>query len=221
MAIQFWTSRGFAVLDVDYRGSTGYGRPFRQALYKQWGIHDVDDACKGAEYLAKKGLVDSEMLAIDGGSAGGFTTLACLAFRTTFKAGCSKYGVADCEVLASDTHKFESRYLDKLIGPYPEEQATYKARSPINSIDTISCPILLQQGDQDEIVPPNQSVMMHEAAKAKGLPTALQMFKGEQHGFRKRENIIAALEAELYFFGQVFGFSPPDCAPIEIDNLKG
>merc|ERR1711862_494101 len=144
--------------------------------------------------------------------------MGCLAFRKVFKAGCSKYGVSDMEVLAADTHKFESRYLDQLIGPYPAEQAVYKARSPVHSIDTIECPILLQQGYEDKIVPPNQSVAMHEAVKAKGIPTALQMFEGEQHGFRKTENIIAALEAELYFFGKVFGFEPPDCQTIAIDN---
>jgi len=219
--IQFFTSRGFAVLDVDYGGSTGYGREYRRRLNGQWGIVDIDDVCAGAQYLVAEGLADPERLAIDGGSAGGFTTLGALAFKDVFTAGCSLYGVADLGVLAADTHKFESRYCDGLIGKYPEEKDTYDARAPINAIDQLSCPILLLQGDEDKIVPPNQAEMMHAALLQKGLPTALKMYIGEQHGFRKSENIEDALNSELYFFSRVFGFecAGDDIVPFPIDNL--
>ena len=219
--IQFWTSRGFAVLDVDYGGSTGYGREYRRRLRGQWGIVDIDDACAGAEYLVQQGLADGARLAIDGGSAGGYTTLGALAFRDVFTAGCSLYGVADLGALAGDTHKFESRYLDGLVGPYPEKKALYDERAPINAVDRLSCPILLLQGDEDKIVPPNQAELMHKALLAKGLPCALKIYVGEQHGFRKSENIEDALNSELYFFSKVFGFecAGDDIAPFEIDNL--
>jgi len=219
--IQFFTSRGFAVLDVDYGGSTGYGRDYRRRLRGQWGVVDIDDVCAGAEYLVAKGLADPQRLAIDGGSAGGYTTLGALAFRDVFTAGCSKYGIGDLEMLAGDTHKFESRYLDGLVGRYPEDKAVYQERAPIRSVDTLSCPILLLQGDEDKVVPPNQAEEMHKALLAKGLPCALKMYVGEQHGFRKSENIEDALNSELYFFSKIFGFecAGDDVTPFPIDNL--
>ncbi len=217
--IQFWTSRGFAILDVDYGGSTGYGREYRRRLRNAWGIVDIDDVCNGAQYLVKHGLADGNRLCIDGGSAGGYTTLGALAFRDVFRAGCSLYGVADLTALAGDTHKFESRYLDGLVGKYPEEEAIYKERSPIESVDTLSCPILLLQGDEDKIVPPNQAEMMHAALLKKGIPTCLKIYQGEQHGFRKAENIEDALDSELAFYGRVFGIDVPGAVELKIDNL--
>jgi dipeptidyl aminopeptidase/acylaminoacyl peptidase len=204
--IQYWTSRGIAVLDVNYGGSTGYGRAYRDRLKGQWGVVDVDDCVNGAKYLAAQGWVDGDRLCIDGGSAGGYTTLAALAFRDVFKAGASFYGVSDLTALATDTHKFESRYLDGLIGAYPEEAELYRRRSPINAVDQLSCPVIFFQGDEDKIVPPNQAEMMVEALKAKGLPVAYVLYEGEQHGFRKAENIKRTLDGELYFYAQVFGF---------------
>jgi len=219
--IQFFTSRGFAVLDVDYGGSTGYGRAYRERLKGAWGVVDVDDVCAGAEYLVARGLADAKRLAIDGGSAGGFTTLGALAFKDTFTAGCSLYGVADLAALAGDTHKFESRYLDGLVGVLPKDAALFAARAPINSVDTLNCPVLLLQGDEDKVVPPNQAELMHAALMKKKIPTALKIYKGEQHGFRKAENIEDALNSELYFYGRVFGFEPAgdDIVPFPIDNL--
>lgn len=213
-AIQFWTSRGFGVLDVNYGGSTGYGRAYRERLNGKWGIVDVDDCCNGALYLAEKGQVDRQRLAIRGRSAGGFTTLACLAFRSdVFSAGASLYGVADLESFVQDTHKFESRYLSTLVGPYPERRDLYVERSPINSADKFSCPLILLQGEEDRVVPPSQAVKMFEAVRRKGLPAALLLLSGEQHGFRKAANIKRALEAELYFYAKVFRFVAAD--PIE------
>ena len=197
--IQFWTSRGFAVLDVDYSGSTGYGRPYRDRLKSQWGIVDVEDAVGGAEAMVAAGKADPNRLIIRGGSAGGYTTLAALTFHQTFKAGASYYGISDLEVLQSDTHKFEARYNDSLIGPWPEARDVYKARSPIHFTDRLSCPIILFQGLEDKVVPPNQSEMMAEAARKKGLKVKYVTFEGEQHGFRKAENIIRSLEEELQF----------------------
>lgn len=210
LAKQFWTSRGFAVVDVNYGGSTGYGRPFRELLQGRWGIVDVEDAVAAAEHLAGEGLVDGDQLAIRGGSAGGFTTLAALCFHHVFKAGASHYGVADLSTLAADTHKFESRYLDGLVGRYPEDEATYDARSPIAHTDGFSAPLIVLQGSEDEVVPPNQAEMIVAALAAKGIPHAYLLFEGEQHGFRKAENIVRALEAELWFYGRVFGFTPAD-----------
>ena len=220
-AIQFWTSRGFAVLDVDYGGSTGYGREYRRRLCGAWGVVDIDDVCAGAQHLVAQGLADGDRLAIDGGSAGGYTTLGALAFKDVFTAGCSLYGVADLGVLAGDTHKFESRYLDGLVGPYPAMKSVYDERAPINAVDRLSCPILLLQGDEDKIVPPNQAELMHAALLDKGLPCALKMYEGEQHGFRKAENIEDALNSELYFYSRVFGFecAGDDIKPFKIDNL--
>ena len=205
-SIQYWTSRGIAVLDVNYGGSSGYGRAYRERLNGQWGIVDVDDCVNGARYLAERGEVDGNRLAIRGGSAGGYTTLCALTFRDAFKAGASHYGISDLEALAKDTHKFESRYLDRLIGPYPERRDLYIERSPIHFTDRLSCPMILFQGLEDKVVPPNQAEKMVEAVRAKKLPVAYLTFEGEQHGFRKAENIKRVLEAELYFYSKVFGF---------------
>ncbi len=221
LVFQFFTSRGIAVLDVNYGGSSGYGRAYRQSLQNAWGIVDVDDCIQGALYLAEQGKVDRERLGIRGGSAGGFTTLAALTFHDVFKAGASRYGVSDLEALAQDTHKFESRYLDGLIGPYPAANDVYKQRSPIHAVDKLSCPIIFLQGLEDKIVLPNQSEMMVDALKRKGLPVAYLAFSGEQHGFRQAANIKRALDAEYYFFGKVFGFTPADSIePVAIYNSE-
>lgn len=220
LSIQYWTSRGFAVLDVNYGGSTGYGRAYHCRLDGQWGLVDVDDCVNGAQYLVDRGLVDGDRLTIAGGSAGGYTTLAALAFRDQFKAGASYYGVSDLEALARDTHKFEARYLDRLIGPYPERQDIYIDRSPIHHIDRLNCPVAFFQGLEDKIVPPNQAEMMVNALQEKGIPVAYVPFEGEQHGFRKAENIRRALDGEFYFYAKVFGFEPAEAIdPIKIANL--
>jgi len=220
LATQFWTSRGIGVLDVNYGGSTGYGREYRERLNGKWGIVDVDDCCNAALHLVSQGEADGDRLAIDGGSAGGYTTLAALTFKEVFKAGASLYGVSDLEALAKKTHKFESRYLDGLVGPYPENQDLYKQRSPINHTDRLSCPLILFQGLEDQIVPPSQAEMMFDAVLAQGLPTAYIPFEGEQHGFRRAENIKRVLEAELYFYSRVFGFELADSVePVNIENL--
>ena len=220
LEIQYWTSRGIAVLDVNYGGSSGYGRAYRQRLNGQWGLVDVDDCVNGARYLAENGYVDADRLSIRGGSAGGYTTLSALTFRDVFKAGASYYGISDLEAMTRDTHKFESRYLDSLIGPYPEERERYRERSPIHFTDRLSCPLILFQGLEDEVVPPNQAEMMVDALRAKGLPVAYVPFEGEQHGFRRSENIRRSAEAELYFYAQVFGFVPADSVePVTIENL--
>ncbi len=220
LKVQYLTSRGIAVLDVNYGGSTGYGRRYRERLNGQWGVVDVDDCCNGAAYLAERGLVDPGRMAIAGGSAGGYTTLAALTMRNVFAAGISRYGISDCEVLAQETHKFEARYLDRLIGPYPEARDVYLDRSPIHHVDGLSCPVIFLQGSEDEVVPPNQAQMMVEALRRKGLPVAYLEFEGEQHGFRQARTIRRALEAELYFLSRAFGFdlaSPVE--PVPIENL--
>jgi dipeptidyl aminopeptidase/acylaminoacyl peptidase len=218
--IQFWTSRGFAVLDVDYRGSTGYGREYRQRLNGQWGVVDVDDCANGARYLAEKRLVDENRLDITGGSAGGYTTLCALTFRDVFTAGSSHYGISDLETLATDTHKFESRYLDSMVGPYPEQKDIYIARSPIHHTHLLHTPMILFQGLDDKVVPPDQSRKMFEAVRARELPVAYVAFEGEQHGFRKKETIQRVAEAELYFYSHIYGFtSADDGEPIVIENL--
>ena len=220
LGIQYWTNRGFAILDVNYRGSTGYGTEYRKALNGNWGLSDVDDCVSGGKYLVSEGLVDPEKIAIKGGSAGGYTTLACLVFTNFFKAGASYYGVSDLTALAEETHKFESRYLDSMIGKYPEETQKYIDRSPINHTDDLSCPVILFQGLEDKIVLPSQSQKMYSALKSKGIPVSYLEFEGEQHGFRKSENIKRTLEAELYFYSQVFEFEPFDpINPIHIENL--
>ena len=218
--VQYWTSRGIAVLDVNYGGSSGYGREYRERLKGQWGIVDVDDCVNGARYLVEAGAVDGNRLAIRGGSAGGYTTLCALTFRDAFKAGASHYGISDLEALAKDTHKFESRYLDRLIGPYPERRDLYVERSPIHFTNRLACPMILFQGLEDKVVPLKQAEEMFEAVRAKGLPVAYLTFEGEQHGFRKAENIKRVLEAELYFYSKVFGFELADpVEPIEIENI--
>ena len=220
LEVQFWTSRGFAVLDVNYGGSTGYGRAYRERLNGRWGVVDVDDCISGAMALARGGRVDPERLAIRGGSAGGYTTLAALAFRSAFGAGASYYGIGDLEAMARDTHKFESRYLDTLVGPYPETRDLYIERSPIHHVDRLSSAMILFQGMDDKVVPPNQAFTMADAVRAKGLPVALLTFEGEGHGFRKAETIQRTLEAELSFYGQVFGFTPAgEIEPIVVENV--
>jgi dipeptidyl aminopeptidase/acylaminoacyl peptidase len=222
LGVRFWTSRGFAVVDVNYGGSTGYGRAYRDQLKGNWGVVDVDDAVAAVRSLAANGQVDPARLCIEGGSAGGFTVLACLAFRDTFNAGADQYGVADLEALARDTHKFESRYLDGLVGPYPQRKDVYVARSPIHHIDGFDRPLIVLQGLEDMIVPPNQSEMIVDALRAKGVPVAYLTFEGEQHGFRQAANIVRALNAQLSFFAQLFGFVPPPAEGIEaiaVDNL--
>jgi len=208
LAKQYWTSRGFALVDVNYGGSTGYGRPYRELLKGAWGIVDVEDCIAAATHLAEQGLADPKRLCIRGGSAGGFTVLAALVQSEVFAAGASSFGVADLSALAEETHKFESRYLDGLVGPYPEAKAIYDERSPINHIDRITSPLIVFQGLEDEIVPPNQSEMVVEALQAKGVPVEYHPFEGEQHGFRKAETVITVLESELAFYGRVLGFTP-------------
>jgi len=220
LKIQYYTSRGFAVADVNYGGSTGYGRDYRRRLNGKWGVVDVDDCTHAAVHLARAGEVDGDRLVITGGSAGGYTTLAALTFRDVFAAGASHFGVSDCEALARETHKFESRYLDRLIGPYPRRRDLYVERSPIHHTDRLSCPIIFFQGLDDRIVPPNQAERMVAALREKHLPVAYVAFEGEQHGFRQAANIRRALEAELYFFSKVLGFDLHDAVePVPIENL--
>ena len=219
-SIQYWTSRVIAVLDVNYGGSSGYGRDYRERLNGRWGIVDVDDCVNGSRYLADRGEVDGHRLAIRGGSAGGYTTLCALTFRDSFKAGASHYGISDLEALAKDTHKFESHYLDRLIGPYPERRDLYIERSPIHFTERLNCAMILFQGLEDKVVPPNQAEKMVQAVRAKKLPVAYLAFEGEQHGFRKAENIRRVLEAELYFYSKVFGFELAEpVLPVHIENL--
>ncbi len=219
-SVQFWTSRGFAVVDVDYGGSSGHGRAYRARLDGQWGVVDVDDTVNAARFLIARGDVDAERVVVRGASAGGYTTLCALTFRDFFKAGASHYGIGDLEALVQDTHKFESRYVDRLVAPYPAGRALYRERSPIHHTDRLASPMILFQGAEDKAVPPAQAQAMFDAVDAKGLPVALLMFAGEQHGFRQAATIKRALEAELYFYGRVFGFVPADrIEPVEIRNL--
>jgi dipeptidyl aminopeptidase/acylaminoacyl peptidase len=221
LQVQYWTTRGFAVVDVNYGGSTGYGRLYRERLNGRWGIVDVEDVIAAARYVASNGKADEERLCIRGGSAGGYTTLAALTFHAeVFRAGASYYGISDLEALELDTHKFESRYSHSLIGPYPEARQTYWDRSPIHALEKLACPLILFQGLEDKVVPPNQSQMMADAVRARGVPVAYLAFEGEQHGFRQADTIVRCLEAELYFYGAVFGFVPADVIPpVVIDNL--
>src|SRR6266567_1468740 len=220
LEIQYWTSRGIAVLDVNYGGSTGYGRTYRQRLEGQWGVVDVDDCVNGARYLVEQRLVDGNRLAITGGSAGGYTTLCALTFRNVFKAGASHYGISDLKALVSDGHKFESHYEHRLIGPYPQRSDLYHTRSPINFVDSLSCPIIFFQGLEDKVVPPNQAKLMVAALRTQKLPVAYIAFEGEQHGFRQAKNIKRALDAELYFYSRIFNFTPADALePVHIENL--
>jgi dipeptidyl aminopeptidase/acylaminoacyl peptidase len=221
LRVQYWTSRGFGYLDVNYRGSSGYGRKYQEKLAGQWGILDVQDCIDGANYLADRGLVDRQRMAISGGSAGGYTTLCALTFHNVFKAGASYYGIGDLEALAKDTHKFESRYLDKLVAPYPQEAQVYKDRSPINFPERLSCPTIFFQGLEDQVVPPNQSLMMVEALRRRGVPVAYVPFADEQHGFRQPANVKRALEGEFYFYSRIFGFKPAEnLSPVAIDNIN-
>jgi dipeptidyl aminopeptidase/acylaminoacyl peptidase len=206
--VLFWTSRGFAVVDVNYGGSSGFGRAYRERLRGEWGIVDTEDCIAAARHLAEQGEADGERMLIHGGSAGGYTTLCALVFHDAFSSGASYYGVADAETLAQDTHKFESRYLDGLIGPYPERADLYRERSPIHFVDRLNVPVILFQGLEDEVVPPSQAEEMVAALERNGVPYEYLAFEGEQHGFRKAETVEACLEAELAFYGRVFGFEP-------------
>ncbi|MFC1802878.1 S9 family peptidase [Thermoproteota archaeon] len=218
---QYWTSRGFGLVDVNYGGSTGYGRDYMHRLCGNWGIVDVDDCINAVKYLISQKLGDPERVAIRGGSAGGYTTLSALAFRDFFKAGASYYGLSDLEIFVGDTHKYESRYLFSLVGPYPERKDLYKKRSAINYLDQISVPMIIFQGLEDKVVPPNQAELMVEALKSNGLPVAYILFEGEQHGFRMAKNIKRSLEAELYFYSKIFGFTPSDdIEPVYIENFE-
>jgi dipeptidyl aminopeptidase/acylaminoacyl peptidase len=220
LVIQAFTSRGIGVVDVNYGGSTGYGRDYKRRLDGKWGVVDVDDCANAAKYLVRRGKADGSRLAIRGGSAGGYTTLCALAFRDVFKAGASYFGVSDAEGLAKDTHKFESRYLDSLIGPYPERQDIYVERSPIHHVDRFSSPIIFFQGLEDVIVPPSQAETMVDSLRRRGIPVAYIPFDGEQHGFRKAESIKRAFEAELFFYSRVFGFRLAGrVEPVKIENM--
>lgn len=219
--IQFWTSRGFAVVDVNYGGSCGYGRAYRQRLNGCWGVVDVDDCVNAANFLVNLGEVDTQCLAIRGGSAGGYTTINALTFREVFHAGASYFGISDLEIFLHDTHKFESRYLDTLIGPYPKHRDRYHDRSAIHFLDQLHTPMILFQGLDDPIVPPNQAEMIVDALKRNGKPVAYLPFVGEQHGFRQASNIQRSLEAELYFYAQIFNLTLHDeIEPVEIANLS-
>jgi len=222
MELRYWTSRGFALVDVNYGGSTGYGRAYRERLYGNWGVVDTMDCINAARYLVDRGDVDGDRLLIRGGSAGGYTTLCALTFHDDFAAGASYFGISDLEPFAKPggTHKFESQYEHTLVGPYPEAADLYRARSPIHFVDMISCPMILLQGAEDEVVPPAQAEIMVQALEAKGLPYAYLLFEGEQHGFRKAENIVRSREAELSFYAQIMGFEPGDeIQPVPIANL--
>jgi dipeptidyl aminopeptidase/acylaminoacyl peptidase len=217
LEIQYWTSRGIGVVDVNYGGSSGYGREYRRRLDGRWGEVDVDDCVNAARFLAGRRLVDVTRLAIRGGSAGGFTTLAALTFRDVFRAGACYYGIGDLETLARDTHKFESRYLDGLVGPWPEAADVYRERSPIHHVERLSCPVIIFQGLDDRVVPPNQAELMVSALRTRGLPVVYLSFEGEGHGFKRAETITRCLAAELAFYGQVFRFEPAD----ELPPLEG
>jgi len=219
LGVQYFTSRGFGVVDVNYRGSTGYGREYRERLYGQWGVVDVQDCVNAARFLVDRGDADPERLLITGGSAGGYTTICALAWTGVFAAGASYYGLADLEPFATATHKFEDRYMDVLVGPWPEAREAWRARSPIHSFDRISCPVIVLQGLEDEVVPPEQAELMARALRENGLPYAYLAFEGERHGFRKAENVRRSLEAELSFYAQVLGFEPGD--PIERVEVHG
>ncbi|WP_444944011.1 prolyl oligopeptidase family serine peptidase [Microbulbifer sp. ZKSA006] len=220
LKVQYWTSRGFAILDVNYSGSTGYGREYRDRLANKWGIYDVEDVCAGAEYLVEGGLADPDRLLIKGGSAGGYTVLAALTYHNTFKAGASHYGIGELSSLAKDTHKFESRYLDKLVGPWPSAEKIYHQRSPINDVEKLSCPVIFFQGMEDKVVPPNQAETMVAALRERGIPVSYITFASEGHGFRSGDSIKLALEGELEFYSRIFNFPLAEPGPgITIENL--
>ena len=213
LKLQYWTNKGFAVVDINYSGSTGYGRTYRNRLQGQWGVLEVDDICAGADYLIHQGLVDPQRIAVRGSSAGGYSVLAALTFRDHFKAGASLYGIGDLTLLAQDTHKFESRYLDGLIGKYPEEKALYEARSPLNHVAKLDCPVIFLQGLEDKVVPPNQAESMVSALLEKNIPVAYVSFKEEGHGFRQAKNIQHALDVEYAFYASIFNLNPADRLP--------
>jgi dipeptidyl aminopeptidase/acylaminoacyl peptidase len=221
LGIQYWTSRGFAVVDVNYGGSTGYGREYRQRLNGNWGVVDLRDCVNAARFLVEAGEADAERLLIRGGSAGGYTTLCALTFEPdVFAAGASYYGIADLVPFATgDTHKFESSYEHTLVGPWPEAAERYRERSPINHVDRLDTPMLLLQGADDRVVPPLQAEMMVEVLERKSLPHAYLLFQGEGHGFRKAEHKVAALEAELSFYAQVLGLRRDDVPRLELQHL--
>ncbi|MCO1335532.1 S9 family peptidase [Microbulbifer sp. OS29] len=220
LKVQYWTSRGFAILDVNYSGSTGYGREYRDRLADKWGVYDVEDVCAGAEYLVEHGLADPERLLIKGGSAGGYTVLAALTYHDTFKAGASHYGIGELSSLAKDTHKFESRYLDKLVGPWPSAEDIYRQRSPINHVEKLNCPVIFFQGMEDKVVPPNQAETMVAALKKRDIPVSYITFANEGHGFRSGDSIKLALEGELEFYSRIFNFPLAEPGPgITIENL--
>ena len=220
LSIQYWTNRGIAVVDVNYRGSTGYGRKFRDSLKGNWGVYDTDDCIAAVDYLSKKGLVDSERAAIKGGSAGGYTTINALTFHDRFAVGATYYGIADLSVFIDDTHKFESKYLESLIGKYPEEKEKYYDRSAINFTDQLSCPMIIFQGTEDKIVPPSQAEILAKGLENKKIPYSLVMFEGEQHGFRQSKNIKASLESELFFYSKVLGFERNEkLCEVKIENI--
>lgn len=220
LSLQYYTSRGFAVVDVNYRGSTGYGRRYREALKGMWGVVDIDDCVAAVAYVIRDKGVDPERVAISGGSAGGYTVLGAITFRNIFTAGASYFGISDLELLAKEIHKFESRYLESLVAPYPQEKKVYEQRSPIHYTDWISKPVIFLQGLEDLIVPPNQAERMVDALRSKGIPVAYIAFEGEQHGFRQGKNIKKALESEYYFYSKLFSFSPADhLEEITIENL--
>jgi dipeptidyl aminopeptidase/acylaminoacyl peptidase len=217
---QVFTSRGFGVVDVNYRGSTGYGREYMRRLDHNWGIYDVDDCIAAAQFLAKRGDVDRERLAIRGGSAGGYTTLCALVFHDVFACGASHYGVGDLEALSRFTHKFESRYMDRLVAPYPEGVGILRARSPIHFIERISRPVIVLQGEDDLVVPRDQAEQLVASLRERRVPHAYLLFPGEGHGFRQSQNIRRALEAELTFYAQVFGFELADpVTPVKVEFL--
>ena len=218
--IQYWTTRGIAVLDVNYGGSSGYGRAYRQRLDGQWGVVDVADCVNGARFLAQRGDVDGRRLIIRGSSAGGYTTLCALTFHDVFACGASLYGIGDLQTLAEDTHKFEARYLDRLVGPWPAARELYVARSPIHHLQGLKRPLILLQGADDKVVPPEQSRRLHAALQERGVPVAYLEFEGEAHGFRQLPNMVRALEAEAAFYARVLGFELADpVPPLHIDNL--
>ncbi len=217
--LQFWTSRGIAVIDVNYGGSSGYGRRYRERLAGRWGVVDLHDVVGAARHMAALGRVDQTRFIIHGGSAGGYTTLCALTFTDAFQAGGSYFGIGDLEIFTRETHKFESRYMDRLVGPYPAMANVYRERSPIHYCERISCPVILLQGLDDRIVPPDQAELMFEALRTRGVPVAYLPFEGEGHGFRKAENRVRSLQAELTFYGRMLGFEPADdLPPLRIEN---
>jgi len=218
--MQYFTQRGIGIVDVNYRGSTGYGREYRRLLNGRWGEIDWQDCVSAARHLAQEGDADPDKTWVEGGSAGGYVVLCALVFDPeAFAAGVSYFGVADAEALATDTHKFESRYLDSMIGPYPERADLYRARSPVHFVDRLERPLLLLQGLDDEVVPPSQAEMMVEVLESKGIPYAYIAFEGEGHGFRREDSIVRSIEATLSFVGQVFGFEPAgDIEPLVLSG---